>query len=177
MLKPVQKSIPPDIFPYYKGVEMTEKARTIARNRRARHDYHIFESIEMGLVLAGSEIKSIRAGKVSLVGAYAQFDDNLELWVHGMHVAEYPEARDNHEPDRTRKLLAHSKELKKIRRKVEEKGITLIALDVHISEGGRAKIQIGLCKGKTKYDKRSDIAERDSARRMEAAMKHSLREQ
>ncbi len=156
---------------------MTEKARTIARNRRARHDYHIMESIEMGLVLAGSEIKSIRAGKVSLVGAYAQFDDNLELWVHGMHIAEYPEARDNHEPDRKRKLLAHFKELKKIRRKVEEKGITLVALDVHISEGGRAKIQIGLCKGKTKYDKRSDIAERDNKRRMDAAMKHSLREQ
>ncbi len=156
---------------------MTEKARTIARNRRARHDYHIMETIEMGMVLLGSEIKSIRSGKVSLVGAYAQFDDNLELWVHGVHIAEYPEARDNHEPDRCRKLLAHGKELKKIRRKVEEKGVTLIALDVHLSEGGRAKIQIGLCKGKTKYDKRSDIADRDSKRRMDVAMKHALREQ
>ena len=97
---------------------MTEKARTIARNRRARHDYHIMESIEMGLVLAGSEIKSVRAGKVSLVGAYAQFDDDLELWVHGMHIAEYPESRDNHEPERRRKLLAHSRELRRIRRKV-----------------------------------------------------------
>ena len=155
---------------------MAEKARTVARNRRARHDYLILESIEMGLVLAGSEIKSIRAGKVSLVGAYAQFDENLELWVHGMHVAEYPEARDNHVPDRTRKLLAHSKELKKIRRKVEEKGIALIALDVHLTDGGRAKIQIGLCRGKTKYDKRSDMADRDGQRRIEVAMKHSLRE-
>ena len=156
---------------------MSDKARTIARNRRARHDYHIMESIEMGLVLVGSEIKSIRSGKVSLVGAYAQFDDNLELWVHGVHIAEYPEARDNHDPDRCRKLLAHGKELKKIRRKVEEKGITLIALDVHLSESGRAKMQIGLCKGKTKYDKRSDIADRDSQRKIEVAMKHSLREQ
>ncbi len=156
---------------------MTETARTVARNRRARHDYHILESIEMGLVLAGSEIKSIRAGKVSLAGAYAQFDDNMELWVHGMHISEYPEARDNHDPDRRRKLLAHARELRKIRRKVEEKGVTLIALDVHISETGRAKIQIGLCRGKTKYDKRADIADRDSKRRLDAAMKHSLREQ
>ena len=156
---------------------MTEQARIVARNRRARHDYHIQESIEMGLVLAGSEIKSVRAGKVSLAGAYAQFDDNLELWVLGMHIAEYPEARDNHDPDRRRKLLAHSRELRRIRRKVEEKGIALIALDVHISESGRAKIRIGLCRGKTKYDKRADIAERDSRRRMDAAMKHSLREQ
>ena len=156
---------------------MPEESRIVARNRRARHDYHIQESIEMGLVLVGSEIKSIRAGKISLVGAYAQFDEGLELWVHAMRIAEYPEARDNHEPERKRKLLAHFRELKKIRRKVEEKGVTLIPLDVHITSRGRAKIQIGLCKGKTKYDKRSDIAERDSKRRMDAAMKHSLREE
>jgi SsrA-binding protein len=156
---------------------MTDKARIVARNRRARHDYHIMESIEMGLVLVGSEIKSIRGGQVSLAGAYAQFDDKLELWVQGMHISEYPEARDNHDPDRPRKLLAHSRELRKIRRKVEEKGITLIALDVHISEGGRAKLQLGLCKGKSKFDKRADIAERDSNRKIDAAMKHSLRDQ
>ncbi len=156
---------------------MTEEKAVVARNRKARHDYHILESIEMGLVLVGSEIKSLRLGKSSLVGAYAQFDDNLELWVHGMHIAEYPEARDNHDPDRPRKLLAHRKELNRIRRKVEEKGVTLVPLDVHINAGGRAKMQIGLCRGKTKYDKRSDIADRDARRRVEAAMKHSLREQ
>lgn len=156
---------------------MAGETTVVARNRKARHDYHILESLEMGLVLAGSEIKSIRGGKVSLVGAYAQFDDNLELWVHGMHIAEYPEARDNHDPDRPRKLLAHSRELRKIRRKVEEKGVTLIPLDVHINSRGRAKVEIGLCRGKTKYDKRSDIADKDSKRRIEAAMKHSLREQ
>jgi len=156
---------------------MADKARIIARNRRARHDYHIMESIEMGLVLAGSEIKSIRGGKVSLVGAYAQFDEKLELWVLGMHIAEYPEARDNHDPDRRRKLLAHARELRRIRRKVEEKGVTLIALDVHLSEGGRAKLQLGLCRGKSKFDKRADIAERDSNRRIDAVMKHSLRDQ
>ena len=156
---------------------MSGEKAAVARNRKARHDYHILESIEMGLVLEGSEIKSLRAGKVSLAGAYAQFDQNLELWVHGMHISEYAEARDNHDPDRPRKLLAHRKELRKIRRKVEEKGITLIPLDVHINSRGRAKIQVGLCKGKSKHDKRSDIADRDSKRRIEAAMKHSLREQ
>lgn len=156
---------------------MTGEIQVVARNRKARHDYHIIESIEMGLVLAGSEIKSLRAGKVSLAGAYAQFDQNLELWVHGMRIAEYSEARDNHDPDRPRKLLAHGRELRKIRRKVDEKGVTLIPLDVHINSRGRAKIQIGLCRGKTNYDKRSDIADRDSKRKIEAAMKHSLREQ
>ncbi len=156
---------------------MTEEKAFVARNRKARHDYHVLESIEMGLVLVGSEIKSLRRGRASLVGAYAQFDDNIELWVHGMHIAEYPEARDNHDPDRPRKLLAHRKELNKIRRKVEEKGVTLVPLDIHITPRGRAKIQIGLCRGKTKYDKRADIADRDARRRVEAAMKHSLREQ
>ncbi|PIE52106.1 SsrA-binding protein [Candidatus Fermentibacteria bacterium] len=156
---------------------MGEKGDVKARNRRARHDYHILETIEMGLVLKGSEIKSIRAGKVSIAGAYAQFDHNNELWLRGSHIAEYPEARDNHDPDRERKLLAHRRELRKIKRKVEEKGITLIALDVHISPGGKAKAQIGLCRGKSHHDKRADIADRESRRRIEAAMKHSLREQ
>lgn len=156
---------------------MKEENAVKARNRKARHDYHVLESIEMGLVLVGSEIKSIRAGKVSIAGAYAQFDDNYELWLREAHIAEYPEARDNHDPDRPRKLLAHRKELRKIRRKVEEKGVTLIALQVHITPQGRAKAMIGLCRGKTKYDKRADIADRDSKRRVEAAMKHALREQ
>ena len=156
---------------------MAGETSVVARNRKARHDYQILDSIETGLVLAGSEIKSLRAGKVSLAGSYAQFDDNLELWVHGMHIAEYPEARDNHDPDRPRKLLAHGRELRKIRRRVEEKGITLIPLDVHINDRGRAKMQLGLCRGKSRHDKRADIADRDSRRRIEEAMKHSLREQ
>ncbi|HOP27291.1 MAG TPA: SsrA-binding protein SmpB [Candidatus Sabulitectum sp.] len=155
---------------------MTEETRVVARNRKARHDYHILESIEMGLVLLGSEIKSLREGKASLVGSYAQFDGNLELWVHGMHIAEYALARDNHEPLRPRKLLAHRRELRKIRRRVEEKGVTLIPLDVHITPRGIAKMQIGLCRGKTNYDKRADIADRDGRRKIEAAMKHALRE-
>ncbi len=123
-------------------------------------------------MLKGSEIKSIRARKVSLKGAYASFNDGGELWVHGMHVAEYAQARDNHDPDRNRKLLAHSSELRKLRRKVEEKGLTLIPLDVHLSSG-RAKMQLGVCRGKRVYDKRAALAERDEKRKIAAAMKHS----
>jgi SsrA-binding protein len=145
--------------------------RILVRNRRASHDYHIMETLEVGLMLAGSEIKSIRAGKVSLKGSYASFDDGGELWVHGMHVSEYAEARDNHDPDRHRKLLAHSSELRKLRRKIEEKGFTLIPLDIHLS-AGRAKLLLGVCRGKRVYDKRAALAERDEKRKIAAAMKH-----
>jgi SsrA-binding protein len=107
---------------------------------------------------------------VSLKGSYASFDDNGELWVHGMHVSEYTEARDNHDPDRDRKLLAHSSELRKLRRKTAEKGLTLIPLDIHLS-GGRAKMELGVCRGKRVYDKRAALAERDEKRRIAAAMK------
>jgi len=150
---------------------MEEGKRVLVSNRRARHDYHVLESLEVGLVLAGSEIKSIRAGKVSLSGAYASFDEGGELWVHGMHVAEYAEARDNHDPERDRKLLAHSSELRKLRRKICEKGLTLIPLDIHLSRG-RAKMELGVCRGKKLYDKRATLAERDEKRRVESAMKH-----
>jgi len=148
--------------------------KIMARNRKARHEYEIVDSIEAGLVLVGSEIKSIREGRVSLSGSYAAFDDRGELWVHQMHIAEYPQARDNHDPYRERKLLAHRRQLRRLARSVQEKGFTLIPLDVHIS-GGRAKLQLGLCVGKKKYDKRRDIAERDSERKMRAELKRVSR--
>jgi SsrA-binding protein len=140
------------------------------RNRRARHDYDILETLEVGLVLVGSEIKSIRDGKAGLAGAYASFDDSGQLWVIGMHVAEYPQARDNHAPLRRRKLLAHSRELQRLRRKVDEKGLTLIPLDIHFTSGV-AKIQLGLCKGRRAWDKREEIARREENRRIESTMK------
>jgi SsrA-binding protein len=146
---------------------MTEAS---VRNRRARHDYEILETLEVGLVLVGSEVKSIREGKAGLAGAYASFDDSGELWVVGMHVAEYPNARDNHDPLRRRKLLAHSREIHKLRRKVEEKGLTLIPLDIHFS-GGVAKITLGLCRGRRSWDKREAIARREENRRIESTMK------
>ena len=151
---------------------VVENGRILVRNRRAKHDYHVLEALEVGLVLVGSEIKSIRNGKASLKGSYAAFDDSGELWVIGIHVSEYAEARDNHDPDRKRKLLAHSSELRKIRRKVVEKGVTLIPLDIHLSRG-RAKLLLGLCRGKRQYDKRAAMAERDEKRRLDAAMKHA----
>lgn len=144
----------------------------VARNRKARYDYEIVSSLEVGIELRGSEIKSIREGKVNLKGSYATFDSRGELWVVDMHVAEYANARDNHVPDRRRKLLAHSHELSRLRRKVEEKGVTLVPLDVHM-ERGRAKIQLGVCRGKRQYDKRREIAKREQQRRMRAAMKRS----
>jgi SsrA-binding protein len=148
--------------------------KIVARNRKARHDYFILESLEVGLVLAGSEIKSIRNGKVSLQGAYASFDDDGELWVHEMHIAEYPEARDNHQPGRKRKLLAHRSELRKLRRRADEQGLTLIPLDVHLSRG-KAKLELGLCRGKKMHDKRAAIARREADRKIEAAVKSRRR--
>ncbi|MBN1435389.1 SsrA-binding protein SmpB [Candidatus Fermentibacterales bacterium] len=144
--------------------------KILARNRKARHDYFVLETMEVGLVLVGSEIKSIRNGKVSLQGSYASFDADGQLWLKDMHVAEYPQARDNHDPSRRRKLLAHASELRKLRRKTMEQGLTLVPLDVHLRDG-RAKIELGLCRGKRLYDKRADIAERDAKRRIEAAHK------
>lgn len=154
------------------GVIMERKI--IARNRKARHDYFILETLEVGLVLMGSEIKSVRDGKVSLQGSYASFDDRGELWVHEMSIAEYPQARDNHLPGRKRKLLAHSSELRKLRRRLDEQGLTLIPLDVHLCRG-KAKLELGLCRGKKMYDKRATIAEREARRRIEAATKRSIR--
>ncbi|MBD3276725.1 MAG: SsrA-binding protein SmpB [Candidatus Aegiribacteria sp.] len=153
---------------------MKNEVRTVARNRKARHEYHIMDSLEVGMVLKGSEIKSIRAGKVSLSGAYADFDGGNELWIIDMHIAEYPQARDNHDPYRKRKLLAHASQLRKLRRMVHEKGHTLIPLDVHL-RGGRAKIELGLCRGKKQYDKRRDIAKKDAERKMRASMKRESR--
>lgn len=153
---------------------MSEKSKILARNRKARHEYSILSTLEVGLVLVGSEIKSIRAGKVSLSGSYASFDDKFELWVHHMHIAEYPEARDNHDPYRRRKLLAHASQLRKIRRMVQEKGHTLIPLDVHLSDG-KAKLELGFCRGKKQYDKRAELAKRDADLNLRRAIKRESR--
>jgi len=154
---------------------MKDDRKVIARNRKARHEYEILDTLEVGLVLKGSEIKSIRDGKISLIGSYASFDDNGELWVHQMHIAEYAQARDNHDPYRDRKLLAHRRQLKKFARMIREKGYTLIPLNIHLSRGGRAKLDLGLCRGKKQYDKRRTIAERDSERKIRTEMKRALR--
>ncbi len=134
--------------------------KIIALNRRARFDYSVEETIECGIQLLGSEVKSIRMGKVSFPDGYASFDKS-ELWLRNVHIAEYNfSSVFNHDPDRPRKLLAHAQELKRLLRRVNEKGYTLIPLDFHFRKG-RVKVELGLCKGKKFADKRDSIKERD----------------
>jgi SsrA-binding protein len=143
--------------------------RVIARNKRARFDYFIEDTLEAGLVLTGTEIKSVREGKVSLQDTYIIFR-NDEAWVISMYIAPYKNAyRDNHEPRRTRKLLMHRREIDKWRAEVNQGGMTCIPTQLHLSNG-LAKLEIALAKGKKKYDKRQDIAERDAKRRIKRAL-------
>jgi SsrA-binding protein len=145
---------------------------TVALNRRARHDYAIDETIEAGLVLTGTEIKSIRAGRVNLAEAYARIERG-EAWLIGAHIAPFEQAstqRGNHEPKRTRKLLLHRSEIAKIEREVSAKGATVIPLSLYFNDG-RAKVEIALAKGKDVGDKRQSIKEREMKREMERAVR------
>ena len=144
-------------------MENEDHIKVIANNRKARHNYEIISSVEVGLVLQGSEVKSLRAGKGSLVDAYGRIRDG-ELWMIGMHIAQYKEATfANHDPTRERKLLLHKQEIKKIKRKVEEKGVTLVPLKLYF-KNNIAKLELGIARGKRKYDKKVTIAERDAKR-------------
>ncbi|OHD75977.1 MAG: SsrA-binding protein [Spirochaetes bacterium RIFOXYC1_FULL_54_7] len=137
--------------------------KIIALNRRARFDYAVEEDFECGVVLLGSEVKSLRMGKVSFPDGYAVIEKG-ELWLRNVHIAEYTYSSVfNHDPDRPRKLLVHAHELKRLERRVREKGYTLIPLDFHFRKG-RVKVEIGLCKGKKFADKRESIKERDVQR-------------
>jgi len=139
--------------------------KLIAQNRRARFYYSVEESIECGMVLHGSEVKSIRIGMISFPDAYAVIENN-ELWLKNVHISEYTfSSIYNHQPDRSRKLLVHGEELKRLKRKIEEKGYTLIPLDFHF-RNGRVKVELGICKGKKMADKRDSIKDRDSKRDM-----------
>jgi SsrA-binding protein len=141
--------------------------QVLARNPKARHDYHILETWECGVVLTGSEIKSIRAGKVSLKEAYALIR-NAEVWLEGMHVAPYESGGyANHPPVRPRKLLLHRREIRRMIGSVEQKGLTLVPLDIHVVRG-RAKVTLALGRGKKLHDRRDELrrkaAERELAR-------------
>lgn len=146
-----------------------EKGRkVVASNRRARHDYDIIDTYEAGLVLTGTEVKSLRAGRASLVDAFAQEHDG-EIFLHGMHIPEYALGTwTNHEPRRTRKLLLNRTEINKLIGKLKESGLTLVPLSVYFSDGW-AKVEIGLARGKKSYDKRQAIAKRDAEREMARA--------
>jgi SsrA-binding protein len=153
---------------------MAKGSSVITVNRKAYHDYHIQESFEAGLVLKGSEIKSIRAGKVNLSDAYAK-PENGELWLYNSHIASYDAASYNtHEPTRPRKLLLHRKEVDSLAGKVVQRGLTLVPLKLYIKHGV-AKLELGVAKGKKAYDKRQAIARRDSDREVERALKQRRR--
>jgi SsrA-binding protein len=141
-----------------------ETGRTlVASNKKVRHDYDILKTYEAGLVLAGTEVKSLRAGRVSLVDAFAQESDG-ELLLHGLHIAEYGFGTwTNHQPRRTRKLLLRRIEIDRILDRVREGGLTLVPLSLYFSEGW-AKVELALAKGRKSYDKRQAIAERDAKR-------------
>jgi SsrA-binding protein len=142
--------------------------KVIARNRRARHDYFIEDVVEAGLVLTGTEVKSLRAGRASLTDGFAQISDG-EMWLHGVHIPQYVLGTwTNHEPRRTRKLLLHRKEIDRLESKMAERGLTLVPLSLYFL-GGRVKVELALARGKRTYDKRQDLAQRDAAREVERA--------
>jgi SsrA-binding protein len=140
-----------------------ENGKIIAVNRRAFHDYSVDETLECGLELKGTEVKSFRASSISFPDSFATVEKG-ELWLLGLHVSEYAfSSIFNHDPDRKKKLLLHKAELKRLGRKVQEKGFTLIPLRFYL-KNGRVKVEIGLCKGKKQYDKREDMKEKDTKR-------------
>ncbi len=154
---------------------MTEArpVRTYATNRRALHEYHILEDLEVGIALTGTEIKSVRAGRVNLREAYARVEGG-ELWLHNAHISPYDAGnRYNHEPTRTRKLLAHTREIGRLAGKASETGVTLIPLRMY-DRRGHVKVALAVARGKRSYDKRAALAERQARREIERAMKREL---
>jgi len=145
---------------------MNEGVKVVATNRKASHEYFLLEKFEAGLALQGSEIKSIRAGQMSLAEAYVRIDGQ-EAWLVDAHIAPYEQAGSfNHAPRRPRKLLLHRNEIRYLWNEMRQKGVTIIPLRVYL-KGGRAKVEIALAKGKKLYDKRHDLAERDAQREIE----------
>jgi len=141
--------------------------KTIALNRRARHEYSIEDSMEAGIVLSGTEIKSIRAGKVNLADAFARIEKG-EAWLVGAHIAPWEGGnRLNHEPKRDRKLLLHRNQIDQLLGRAKAKGLALIPLKIYITSRGKAKLELGLGKGKQLWDRRREIADRDSRREVE----------
>src|SRR6476659_2486530 len=147
----------------------------VAENRKARHDYLIEETMEAGIVLVGSEIKSVRAGRVNLRESYVRIERG-EAWLLNAHISIWPQAGThfNHEPTRPRKLLLHAEELDRLRVKIEQKGLTIVPLKLYFVRG-KAKVEIAVAKGKKLYDKRDALAERDSKREIERAVRERSR--
>ena len=148
--------------------------KMVAQNKKARHDYAIEDTFEAGLVLQGTEVKSLRQGRASLVDGFVDIDAG-EAWLHGVHIPEYSQGTwNNHSARRKRKLLLHRTEIDKIERRVSEKGLTVVPLALYFKDG-RAKVEIGLAKGKKSWDKRNSIAERTANREKEQAVGRFLK--
>jgi SsrA-binding protein len=153
-----------------RAVAAGQERKVIARNRRARHDYHIEDVVEAGLVLTGTEVKSLRAGRASLTDGFAQITDG-EMWLLGVHIPEYTHGTwTNHEPRRPRKLLLHRKEIDRLARQTAERGLTIVPLSLYFL-GGKVKVELAVARGKRTYDKRQDLAQRDAAREVERAFR------
>ncbi len=143
--------------------------KVVASNRKARHDYTILDTYEAGMALTGTEVKSLRAGRASLVDAFGH-ESNGEVFLHGMHIPEYTQGTwTNHEPRRVRKLLLNREEIHKLQGKLRDDGVTLVPLSVYF-HNGYAKVELGLAKGKKAYDKRQDLAKRDAQREITRAL-------
>ena len=148
--------------------------RVITTNRKARHDYQILETVEAGIALVGTEVKSLRAGRVNLKDSYAEIRDT-EMFLVGAHISPYEEAnRFNHEPERQRRLLLHRREILRFGAKTREKGLTLVPLRMYF-KANRVKVELGLARGKRMYDKRQAIAQRDAKRELDRALKEAKR--
>jgi SsrA-binding protein len=144
---------------------------TILKNKKATHLYSIQETMECGIELKGTEVKSVKSGKISFTDSYAKID-NSELWLIGLHISPYTHGNiHNHDPDRKRKLLVHKDEIKRLRKKVDEKGLTLIPLRFYLKHG-IVKLELGVCKGKKEFDRREDIKHKDLKRDAERDLRY-----
>lgn len=150
----------------------TQQQKVISTNKKAYHDYHIIEKIEAGIELTGTEVKSLRAGHAHLKDSYARIKDG-EIYLIKTHIPPYKfsGSHDNHEPERERRLLLHKKEILKLKKSVDNKGVTLIPLQLYFTSRGKIKVELGVAKGKRQYDKRIAIAEKDQRREMERTRK------
>ncbi|MBA2465430.1 MAG: SsrA-binding protein SmpB [Nocardioidaceae bacterium] len=151
-----------------------EGQKLVAQNKKARHDFHIEDTYEAGMVLMGTEVKSLRAGRASLVDGFAEVDGH-EVWLHGVHIPEYTQGTwTNHAARRKRKLLLNRVEIDRIERRVNEKGLTIVPLSLYFKDG-RAKVEIALARGKKTYDKRHALAERQATREVQQAIGRRLK--
>ena len=146
--------------------------KVVCQNKKAYHDYHIESKIEAGMVLSGPEVKSLRAGKANLKDGYVRIDDRGEAILHNVHISSYTFATHNpNEPVRMRKLLLHRREIRKLIGKLQEKGLALIPLKIYFNSKGKAKIELGLARGKRQYDKRAALKQQQSDREVQRAMR------